>query len=133
MLLLPAECPRVDEQCGGERSDDEHGERGPERPVAGLEELLRDEGFDVERQVVVREGRVDDPTAAMLVELAGRIRRLQDSGLPEAPSPRVLDATARLIARGIPPREACEAALVGPLSDDPDLRAAIGDLLSLTL
>jgi nitric oxide reductase NorQ protein len=88
---------------------------------------------EVERQVVVREGRVDDGTAATLVELAGRIRRLQDSGLPEAPSTRVLVATARLIARGIPPREACHAALVGPLSDDPDLRAAIGDLLSLTL
>jgi nitric oxide reductase NorQ protein len=88
---------------------------------------------EVERQVVAREGRVDDGTAATLVELAGRIRRLQDSGLPEAPSTRVLVATARLIHRGIPPREACEAALVGPLSDDPDLRAAIGDLLTLTL
>jgi nitric oxide reductase NorQ protein len=88
---------------------------------------------EVERQVVAREGRVDDGTAATLVELAGRIRRLQDTGLPEAPSTRVLVATARLIHRGIPPREACEAALVGPLSDDPDLRAAIGDLLTLTL
>jgi nitric oxide reductase NorQ protein len=88
---------------------------------------------DIERQVVVREGRVDERTAATLVELGGRIRRLQDSGLPEAPSTRLLVATARLIARGIPPREACDAALVGPLSDDPDLRAAIGDLLTLTL
>lgn len=87
----------------------------------------------VERAVVAHEGGVDEPTATMLVELAGRIRRLQDSGLAEAPSTRVLVATARLIGRGIAPREACEAALVGPLSDDPDLRAAIGDLLSLTL
>jgi hypothetical protein len=38
-----------------------------------------------------------------------------------------------LIARGIEPRTACEAALAGPLTDDPDVRAAIGDLLAATI
>jgi nitric oxide reductase NorQ protein len=95
-------------------------------------------GFDfpppvVEQEVVAREGRVDAGVAGMLVQLAQRIRRLHDSGLPESPSTRVLVATARLIARGITPRAACEAALVGPLTDDPDVRAAIGDLLTATL
>jgi nitric oxide reductase NorQ protein len=87
----------------------------------------------LEREVVAREGRVDEGIAAMLVELAGRIRRLHDSGLPESPSTRVLVAAARLIGRGIPARAACEAALIGPLTDDPDVRAAIGDLLTITL
>ena len=87
----------------------------------------------IEQEVVAREGRVDARTADLLVELAHRIRRLHDSGLPEAPSTRVLVASARLIARGIPVRAACEAALVGPLTDDPDVRAAIGDLLAATL
>jgi nitric oxide reductase NorQ protein len=87
----------------------------------------------VERTVVAHEGGVGEPTAAMLVELAGRIRRLHDSGLPESPSTRVLVSAARLIGRGVPPRVACEAAVIGPLTDDPDVRAAIGDLLDLTL
>jgi nitric oxide reductase NorQ protein len=87
----------------------------------------------VEQEVVAREGRVDAAVARTLVQLAGRIRRLQDSGLPESPSTRLLVATARLIARGIAPRAACDAALVGPLTDDPDVRAAMGDLLTATL
>jgi nitric oxide reductase NorQ protein len=87
----------------------------------------------IEREVVAREGRVSADIAGTLVELAGRIRRLHDSGLPESPSTRVLVATAKLIARGITPRAACDAALVGPLTDDPDVRAAIGDLLNATL
>ena len=87
----------------------------------------------IEQEVVAREGRVDTNIASMLVQLAGRIRRLHDSGLPESPSTRLLVATAKLIGRGITPRAACEAALVGPLTDDPDVRAAIGDLLTATL
>jgi nitric oxide reductase NorQ protein len=53
--------------------------------------------------------------------------------LPESPSTRVLVSAARLIGRGVPARVACEAALIGPLTDDPDVRAAIGDLLEVTL
>lgn len=87
----------------------------------------------VEQEVVARESKVDSRVAATLVELAGRIRRLHDSGLPESPSTRVLVSAARLIGRGVPPRVACEAALIGPLTDDPDVRAAIGDLLEVTL
>jgi len=87
---------------------------------------------DLERRVVLHEGGVDDATAAALVELAGRIRRLRDRGLAEVPSTRLLVATARLIAGGIDPPRAARVALMGPLTDDPDLLAAIGDLISAT-
>jgi nitric oxide reductase NorQ protein len=40
----------------------------------------------------------------------------------------VLVAAARLIARGIGPMLACRSALSGPLTDDPDVLAAIDDL-----
>jgi nitric oxide reductase NorQ protein len=88
---------------------------------------------DLERRVVAHEGGVDAPTAAALVDLAARIRHLRDRGLTEVPSSRLLVATARLIAGGIPPPQACRAALVAPLTDDPDLLAAIGDLIEATL
>lgn len=87
----------------------------------------------LERRIVTHEGGVDEPTAAALVELAGRVRRLGDRGLAEVPSTRLLVATARLIAGGIEPAQACRVALMGPLTDDPDLLAAIGDLIAATL
>jgi nitric oxide reductase NorQ protein len=88
---------------------------------------------ELERRVVAREGGVDEPTAALLVELAGRVRRLHDRGLAEVPSSRLLVATARLIAGGIDTPQACRAALMGPLTDDPDLLAAIDDLIGAML
>ena len=88
---------------------------------------------DVERKIIVREGRVDAATAERLVELAIRVRRLRDRGLPEVPSTRVLIATARLIARGISPQAACRAALASPLTDDPDVLAAVHDLVAATI
>jgi nitric oxide reductase NorQ protein len=88
---------------------------------------------DVERKIIVREGRVDAATAERLVELGIRVRRLRDRGLAEVPSTRVLIATARLIARGISPQAACRAALASPLTDDPDVLAAVHDLVAATI
>jgi len=88
---------------------------------------------DVEREIVMHEGGVDAAIAERLTELATRVRRLRDRGLPEVPSTRVLIATARLIARGISPQAACRAALVGPLTDDPDVLAAVHDLVAATI
>lgn len=86
----------------------------------------------LERRVVVHEGGVDEATAGALVELAGRVRRLRDRGLAEVPSSRLLVATARLISGGIDPARACRVALMAPLTDDPDLLAAIGDLITVS-
>ncbi len=89
--------------------------------------------IEVEREIVRHEGGVDADTAARLTELATRVRRLSDRGLPEVPSTRVLIATARLIARGVAPRTACRAALAGPLTDDPDVLAAVYDIVEATI
>jgi nitric oxide reductase NorQ protein len=83
-----------------------------------------------EIEIVVHECGVERGIAADLVQLAGRLRNLRDRGLAEVPSTRLLVATGRLIASGLTPREACEVALVAPLTDDPDLLAAIRDLLT---
>jgi nitric oxide reductase NorQ protein len=82
-----------------------------------------------EALIVATESGVDEPTARGLVALAARLRSLQDRGLAEVPSTRVLIAAARLIRGGIAPREACRTAIVGPLSDDPVLAGAMRDLV----
>jgi nitric oxide reductase NorQ protein len=88
---------------------------------------------ETEATIVAHESGVDLGVADALVKLAQRVRRLRDQGLAEAPSTRLLVSTARLIAGGIAPRQACCAALVGPLTDDPDLVAAISDIVEATL
>ena len=88
---------------------------------------------DIEATIVAHESGIDESTAGALVRLGQRVRRLRDQGLAEAPSTRLLIATARLIAGGIPAPQACRAALVGPLTDDPDLVIAISDVVNATM
>jgi nitric oxide reductase NorQ protein len=85
-----------------------------------------------EAEIVAHESGVKKSTAAALVELGRRIRRLKEQGLAEGPGTRLLVAAARLIADGIPPRDACASAIIGPLTDDPDLLGAIDDLVAAT-
>jgi nitric oxide reductase NorQ protein len=87
----------------------------------------------IESEIIAHESGVKRAMATSLVELARKVRRLRDQGLAEGPGTRLLVATARLIAGGIPAEQACRSALVGPLTDDPDLLAAIDDLVAATL
>jgi nitric oxide reductase NorQ protein len=87
----------------------------------------------MEAAIVTHEGGVDNATATALVTLTNRLRTLGDRGLAEVPSTRLIVATARLIAGGIAVRPACRAALLGPLTDDPDLLGAMHDLVTSTL
>ena len=88
---------------------------------------------DIEVAIVCRESGVERPVAISLVKLAERVRRLRDRGLVEVASTRLLVHTGCLIAAGVEPRDACEAAIAGPLSDDPELHAAVMDLVAMAL
>jgi nitric oxide reductase NorQ protein len=86
-----------------------------------------------EAAIVAHESGIDLPTARGLVQLGARLRQLRDRGLAEVPSTRLLVATARLIAGGIALPEACQVALLAPLTDDPELLAGMRDLVSASL
>lgn len=85
-----------------------------------------------ESEIVVRESGVEAPLARALVALGQRLRGLQDRGLAEVPSTRLLIAAARLVASGIGVQSACHAAIVSPLSDEPSLVSAMRDLVEAT-
>jgi nitric oxide reductase NorQ protein len=85
-----------------------------------------------EAEIVAHESGVSSRTARGLVDLAQQIRRLRDQGLTEGPGTRLLVSTGRLIANGIEPRAACRTALSAALTDDPDLLAAMDDLVAQT-
>jgi nitric oxide reductase NorQ protein len=88
---------------------------------------------DVEADIVAHEGGVERSVAVTLVTLTNRLRQLGDRGLAEVPSTRLIVATARLLASGIPIRSACRTALLGPLTDDAELLAAMHDLVTATM
>jgi nitric oxide reductase NorQ protein len=77
---------------------------------------------EVEARIIEREAGIDSGTSASLVQIAHRARALKGHGLEEGISTRLLIYAARLIGRGIPPRVACRAALIQPITDDPDIR-----------
>jgi nitric oxide reductase NorQ protein len=85
---------------------------------------------DQEIVIVAREAGIERSTSVLLVKLAERVRRLRDRGLVEVASTRLLVHAGCLIAAGVEPRRACEAAIAGPLSDDPELRSALSDLIA---
>jgi nitric oxide reductase NorQ protein len=88
---------------------------------------------DLEVAIICREAGLEPARAVSLVRLAERVRRLRDRGLVEVASTRLLVHAGCLLAAGMELREACEAAIAGPLSDDPELHAAIMELVAITL
>ena len=77
---------------------------------------------EVEIEIVKHEGKVESDVAEKLVQVAHRSRNLKGHGLDEGISTRLLIYAAQLICGGIPPLQACNMALVTPLTDDADMR-----------
>jgi nitric oxide reductase NorQ protein len=78
--------------------------------------------------VVSTESGLDEARVAPLVDLAWKFRALKGQDLEEGVSTRLLVYCACLIDSGMPPREAVLAAMIEPLSDEADVRAALGEV-----
>ncbi|MFO0646789.1 MAG: CbbQ/NirQ/NorQ/GpvN family protein [Polyangiales bacterium] len=86
---------------------------------------------EVEAEIVRTEAGVEAPVAKRFVSLATKVRALDEPGLAETASTRLLVGAARLVKAGLPPRVACAAAIVQPLTDDPTTARALQDLADL--
>ncbi len=86
---------------------------------------------DVEVEVLVGETGLDAKVAKRLVSWAAKVRAQESLALTETVSTRLLVMAARLITGGLPPRVACQATLVQPLTDDPPTARALQDLVDL--
>lgn len=84
-----------------------------------------------EAEIVAHEGGVDAKVARRLVAFGRKVRALDELGLAETASTRLLIGAASLIAAGLPPRRACVVGVVEPLTDDSDLIEALTDLAAL--
>lgn len=84
-----------------------------------------------EAEIVAGETGIGLDVATRLAQLAKKVRALDHLGLVEAPSTRLLVHAARLMQGGMPARQACQAAIVEPLSDDLSVVAALRDVAAL--
>ncbi len=84
----------------------------------------------VEAEIVTRESGIDPATADLLVRIGARTRNLKGHGLDEGASTRMLIQAGRLMAEGIGLQQACEMTIVLPITDDPDLRAALSEIVA---
>ncbi|GGD29785.1 CbbQ/NirQ/NorQ/GpvN family protein [Sinisalibacter lacisalsi] len=85
---------------------------------------------ETEIAVVARESRLDPARVAPLVRLAQSIRNLSGMDLEEGVSTRLLTYAATLIAGSMGVEQALEAAVIEPLSDEPDVQQALRDLIA---
>ena len=83
----------------------------------------------IETAIVVSESGIDDTAANILVEIAQRSPHLQGRGLNEGASTRMLIHAGRLMRAGLPLKTAVRTSIVLPITDDPDIRAALSDAI----
>ena len=88
---------------------------------------------EAEAQIIALEARVPEGTAEALTRLGLALRRIDDAGLREVPSTRLLVDAGKLIAGGLPAAVAVRAAVIDTLTDDLDLARGLDDVAALYL
>jgi len=85
---------------------------------------------DVERKIIFNEvPGVTPELAAKLVATGRKARLLKDHGLEEATSTRALVYAANMMNAGLDPVNACQVAMVNPLTDDIELAEALMEIV----
>ncbi len=85
---------------------------------------------EIEREIIQQESGCTEEQADSLAKLGEKIRNLEDHGLQEGASTRLLIYAGRLISEGIPARRACQVAIVWTLTDDPELQRSLEEVAS---
>ncbi len=83
-----------------------------------------------EAKIIAHESGIDKKTALKLVTISERSRNLKGHGLDEGASTRMLIYAAQLITQGVSLAEACQVALVLPITDDHDIRNALSSAIA---
>jgi len=82
-----------------------------------------------ETAIIEHEAGVSTDIAGQLALLGEKVRNLKASGLEEGVSTRLLIYAGELICQGIEPRRAATVAVTWSLTDEPDSKRAIGEVV----
>lgn len=85
---------------------------------------------EMEARIIAHESGVNFDTAHDLAKLAEKVRNLQDQGLEEGVSTRLLIYAGLLITQEVDPRRACEVAVAQAVTDDHDLVQGIREVIT---
>ena len=85
---------------------------------------------DIEAEIVARESGCTVEQSEALAKLGSKIRNLQEHGLQEGASTRLLIYAGRLMVEGIGARRACQVAIVWTLSDEVELQRSLEEVVS---
>jgi nitric oxide reductase NorQ protein len=83
-----------------------------------------------ETEIIQVESGCSPEIASELAKLAEKVRNLREHGLAEGVSTRLLVYAGKLIANGITPLRACQAAVVWGLTDDPEVQQSIEEVVT---
>ena len=86
-----------------------------------------------EQEIVENESGIDSDNSKKLIRIASKIRNLNELGLMETVSTRLIVDTAKLIKSGLPKRLSVEVGMIQPLSDDKETLIALKDLADLMI
>lgn len=85
---------------------------------------------ELEARIIEHEAEVPGSLALELAKLGEKVRHLKEHGLAEGVSTRLLIYAGRLVQKGIPPRRACQVAVVWALTDDGEVQRSIEEVVS---
>ena len=85
---------------------------------------------ELEQSILESEAGVDAATAEKLVKVAEKVRNLRTHGLEEGVSTRLLVYAGQLIENGVEPRDAAEAAICRPITDDVEMQRSIMEIIA---
>lgn len=86
---------------------------------------------EIEAEIVTTEARIEPTLSKKLVGFANKIRQMAELNLSETVSTRLLIDAGVLIRAGLPARQACDIAIVQPITDDHNTVSALNDLACL--
>jgi nitric oxide reductase NorQ protein len=89
--------------------------------------------IELEAEIIAHESGVDADTALRLATIGQKVRHLREHGFEEGVSTRLLIYTGQLVAGGIAPRRACEAAIARAVTDDAQVQEAVAAIVDVIL
>jgi len=85
---------------------------------------------EIEAEIIERESGCNQEQSQALAKLGAKIRNLQEHGLQEGASTRLLIYAGRLMVEGIGARRACQVSIVWTLSDELELQRSLEEVVS---